>query len=257
MKTEEITGLEELLGHRFRQPALLEQALTHSSHAHEQESRGAPATALHDNEQLEFLGDAVLGFVTGQALFERFPHFHEGQLSKTRAHLVSARHLVEVADDLNLGRFLLLGRGEEKSGGRSKAALLVNALEAVLAALYLDAGLEPARDFILRRIIDPELERLAEQATGAFPITDHKSALQELLQAAGRPQPAYTVVKEEGPEHKKTFTVEVSIQGEGRAAYVSRAQGSTKKKAEQRAAKQALEYLQGAAAPGSARGGAA
>ena len=255
MKAEEITELEDLLGHRFRQRQLLEQALTHSSHAHEQESRGEAAAAPRDNEQLEFLGDAVLGFVTGQTLFERFPHFHEGQLSKTRAHLVSARHLVEVAGALGLGRFLRLGRGEEKSGGRGKAALLVNALEAVLAAIYLDAGLEPAREFILRRIVDPELERLAEQATDAFPITDHKSALQELLQAAGRPQPSYTVVKEEGPEHKKTFTVEVSILGESQAGYVGRAQGSTKKTAEQRAAREALEHLR--AAPHGARGGAA
>lgn len=256
MKAEEIAALEGLLGHHFQRRELLEQALTHSSHAHEQESRGQGAAPLRDNEQLEFLGDAVLGFVTGQALFERFPHFHEGQLSKTRAHLVSARHLVEVADDLDLGRFLRLGRGEEKSGGRSKAALLVNALEAVLAALYLDAGLETARDFILRCVVDPELERLAEQATGAFPVTDHKSALQELLQAAGRPQPSYSVVKEEGPEHKKTFTVEVRLQAEGKPDFVGRAQGSTKKKAEQLAAQQALEHLQ-AEAPHRARGGAA
>jgi ribonuclease-3 len=257
MKAEEITALEGLLGHRFRRRELLEQALTHSSHAHEQEARGEGATHLRDNEQLEFLGDAVLGFVTGQTLFERFPHFHEGQLSKTRAHLVSARHLVEVADGLDLGRFLRLGRGEEKSGGRSKAALLVNALEAVLAAIYLDAGLETARDFILHRIVDPELERLAQQATGAFPVTDHKSALQELLQAAGRPQPTYSVVKEEGPEHKKIFTVEVRLHGEGEADHVSRAQGSTKKKAEQLAAQQALEHLQEAAGERRARGGAA
>jgi len=257
MNAEQITALEGLLGHHFRQRELLEQALTHSSHAHEQEARGEGGAPLRDNEQLEFLGDAVLGFVTGQALFERFPHFHEGQLSKTRAHLVSARHLVEVADGLDLGRFLRLGRGEEKSGGRSKAALLVNALEAVVAAIYLDAGLEPARDFVLRRIVDPELDRLAQQATGAFPITDHKSALQELLQAAGRPQPSYSVVKEEGPEHKKTFTVEVRVPGEGTADYVGRAQGPTKKKAEQLAAQQALEQLQGSGAPRRARGGAA
>ncbi len=188
MKAEEITALQTALGHRFRRPALLEQALTHSSHAHETEARSA-STGVRDNEQLEFLGDAVLGFVTSQELFQRFPEYQEGQLSKLRAHLVSAKHLVQVAEELQLGRYLRLGRGEEKSGGRAKHALLVNTLEAVLAAIYLDAGMEKVRELILAKVLDPELERLGEPSGAGFAVTDHKSALQEFLQATGRPQP--------------------------------------------------------------------
>jgi ribonuclease-3 len=245
VRVEEITALQTALGHRFKHPALLEQALTHSSHAHEIEARRA-SSGVRDNEQLEFLGDDVLGFVTSQELFERFPQYQEGHLSKLRAHLVSARHLVGVAEELELGRYLRLGRGEEKSGGRAKQALLVNALEAVLAALYLDAGMEKAREFILFRVVGPELERLGEQSETAFPVTDHKSALQEFLQAAGRPQPSYSVVQEQGPEHKKTFTIELRIlpeSGDGKPLLTSRAEGSTKKLAEQKAAKEALEQL--------------
>lgn len=239
MQRERISALESALGHAFVRPELLEQALTHSSHAHEQDS--APG----DNEQLEFLGDAVLGFVTSETLYSRFPDYHEGQLSKTRAHLVSARYLSRVANQLELGSYLRLGRGEEKSGGRGKAAILVNALEAIVAALYLDGGIETARRFILENIVDPELARLGRQPADAFPITDHKSALQELLQSAGRAQPSYAVVKEEGPEHKKTFTVEVRVDTGSTAepVYVTRAAGSTKKTAEQHAARQALEFL--------------
>jgi len=245
MKAEEITALQTALGHTFQRPALLEQALTHSSHAHEIEARGVSAD-VHDNEQLEFLGDAVLGFVTSQELFQRFPQYQEGQLSKLRAHLVSARHLVQVAEELELGRYLRLGRGEEKSGGRAKHALLVDTLEAVLAALYLDAGMEKVRELIVHKVLDLELQRLGEQSEAGFAVTDHKSALQEFLQATGRPQPSYTVVQEHGPEHKKTFTTELRVlngSGNGKPLLVSRAEGSTKKKAEQRAAKEVLEQL--------------
>jgi ribonuclease-3 len=245
---KEIAALENRLGYRFRSPALVEQALTHSSHAHELEleANGRGEGGSKHNEQLEFLGDAVLGFVTSQALFEHFPAFREGELSKLRAYLVSARHLIRAARELELGSFLRLGRGEEKSGGRNKSALLVDALEAVLAALYLDGGMEPVRQFVRTRIIDPELKRLAEQSGGAFPVTDYKSALQEALQAAGRAQPAYVVTKEEGPDHKKTFTVEVRIQPRGggrKPEYVTRAEGPSKKSAEQQAARRALDYL--------------
>lgn len=247
---KEIAALETRLGYRFRSRALVEQALTHSSHAHELEvegNGGLNTAEIKHNEQLEFLGDAVLGFVTSQALYERFPAFREGELSKLRAYLVSARHLIRVARELQLGSFLRLGRGEEKSGGRNKAALLVDALEAVLAAVYLDGGLEPARQFVLGRILDPELKRLDKQSRGAFPVTDYKSALQESLQAAGKSQPSYVVTKEEGPDHKKTFTVEVRIFTSGSARkpeYVARAEGPSKKSAEQRAARRALEYLE-------------
>src|SRR5271165_2378362 len=144
--------LEDALGHRFRRRDLLEQALTHASYARELESKSAAAGAAvdsPDNEQMEFLGDAVLSFVVSQELFRRFPEYHEGELSKLRAHVVSARHLLRPARALKIGQFLRLGKGEERSGGRSKSALLTDALEAIIAALYLDGGLETAQRFIL------------------------------------------------------------------------------------------------------------
>ncbi len=251
MDKEELRDLEATLGHTFSNPALLERALTHSSHAHEEskaEAKFAGESAnveRLDNEQLEFLGDAVLGMVSSQLLFERFSGFHEGQLSKLKAHLVSAGYLVKVATELDLGRFLRLGRGEERSGGRNKSALLSDAMEAVIAAMFLDTGLEKTREFIIRRILEPELERIRTETDNEFSLADYKSALQELLQSSGRLQPVYATVKEEGPDHRKTFTVEARIyhQGQQRPEYVTRAEGATKKKAEQLAARQALEHL--------------
>lgn len=246
MKAKEIAALEGLLGHHFQRRELLDQALTHSSQARELEALqpAKPGLRPADNEQLEFLGDAVLALVTGEELFRRFPAFREGELSKLRAHLVSERHLIEVAQSLGLGDYLRLGRGEEKSGGRSKTALLVDALEAIMAALYLDGGLEIARRFILQSVVAPELERMNPES-GGVPVMDFKSALQETLQAAGRPQASYVLVKEVGPEHSKTFTVEVRLSAGAPAKieFTGRAEGSTKKKAEQAAARQALEYL--------------
>jgi ribonuclease III len=259
MKAREIMALEESLGYHFQRPELIEQALTHSSQAREVEALGASAAGHGDNELLEFLGDAVLGLVTSEALFQRFPEFREGQLSKLRAHLVGQRHLLRAAEQIQLGHYLRLGRGEEKSGGRSKATLLADALEAVLAALYLDGGWAVARDFILRTIVEPELTRMNLE-TSAMPVMDFKSALQEKLQAKGNPQPVYALVKEEGPEHKKTFTVEVRLQDSGAAEFVARAQGSTKKRAEQEAARQVLEHLaaqQEQVLPQAAKGGKA
>lgn len=246
MKPRDIAQLEETLGYRFQRHELLEQALTHSSQAREQEVlRPGDAGNIGDNEQLEFLGDAVLSMVTTEALFQRFPQFREGELSKLRAHLVSEKHLIRVAEQLDMGAYLRLGRGEEKSGGRGKTALLVDSLEALLAAMYLDGGIEPARALVLERIVEPELLHLAANGS-SLPVTDYKSALQEKLQATGRPQPAYVLVKEQGPEHSKTFTVEARLQileSQGKPEFVGRAEGSTKKNAEQGAARQVLEYL--------------
>lgn len=242
MRSRDIAQLQESLGYHFSRPELLDQALTHSSHAREMETLREAARA-EDNEQLEFLGDAVLGLVTTEELFNRFPQFHEGELSKLRAHLVSEKHLIRVAQQLEVGDYLRLGRGEEKSGGRNKTALLVDALEAVLGAMYLDSGLASARQFVLAHVVAPELERIH---TAGMPMTDYKSALQERLQAIGRPQPAYVLVKEHGPEHSKTFTVEARLQpmeSQGKADFVGRAEGNTKKNAEQDAARQVLEYL--------------
>jgi len=241
MKSREIMALEESLGYHFQRRELIEQALTHSSQAREAQAAAlTPPTG--DNEMLEFLGDAVLGLVTSETLFHRFPGFREGQLSKLRAHLVGQRHLLRVAEQLHIGEYMLLGRGEEKSGGRNKASLLVDALEAILAALYLDGGWTAARDFITREILEPELTRL-QLETSAIPVMDFKSALQETLQASGKPQPVYVLVKEEGPEHKKIFTVEVRLAEPSTAQFVGRAEGATKKRAEQEAARQVLEHL--------------
>src|SRR5438067_8479919 len=182
----EVVILEKTLGHVFASPELLHQALTHSSQARESEAARPTATErAKDNEQLEFLGDAVLGLVATEELFRRFPQFSEGQLSKLRAHLVSKNHLIRVAERLELGRYLRLGRGEEKSGGRYKSALLVDALEAVLGAIYLDAGLDATRSIILKQIVWPELQNFVALGT-AGKVTDFKSALQERLQAQGR-----------------------------------------------------------------------
>jgi ribonuclease III len=246
MKEREITALEAGLGYHFRRRSVIEQAVTHSSQAREQEAQhpGESKYKVNDNEQLEFLGDAVLSLVTSEELFHQFPQFREGELSKLRAHLVSERHLIRVAQELELGHYLRLGRGEEKSGGRSKTALLVDALEAILAALYLDGGLEIAREFVRNKVILPELERMESQG-GTLPVTDFKSALQEAVQGLGLPQPAYVLVDEAGPEHSKTFTVEARLHMKnGREPeFVGRAKGSTKKTAEQDAARQLLTFL--------------
>jgi len=244
MKARDISALEQSLGYVFQRQELIEQALTHSSQARELEALGGatPSARRGDNEQLEFLGDAVLGLVTSEAIFHRFPEFQEGHLSKLRAHLVGQRHLLRAAEQLQIGHYLRLGRGEEKSGGRNKATLLVDALEAIVAALYLDGGWTVARDFILRTIVGPELAHMNLEST-AIPVMDFKSALQERLQAGGRKQPVYALVKEEGPEHRKTFTVEVRLPEPEVADFVARAQGPTKKRAEQEAARQVLERL--------------
>ena len=156
--------------------------------------------------------------------------------------LLASGTLLAVAEQLDIGLYMRLGRGEEKSGGRNKASLLVDALEAVLAALYLDGGWNVARDFIVRTIVDPELTNMKLESS-AIPVMDFKSALQEALQARGGAQPVYALVKEEGPEHKKTFTVEVRLSAAVIGQFVGRAQGATKKRAEQEAARQALEHL--------------
>jgi ribonuclease-3 len=247
MKSREFAGLEKALGHRFRRRELLLSALTHTSHAHEVATRNGDAAEPEgesDNERLEYLGDAVLALVASEELWHRYPAFKEGQLSKLRAHLVSQNHLVGVAEELELGRYLRLGRGEEKSGGRKKAALLTDALEALIGAMYLDAGLEKPRAFVLKRIVLPELERAAEDES-LLPVSDYKSALQERAHVLGRAQPSYVLVNEEGPQHQKIFTVEARLHriGKRKAEYVAKASGATKKAAEQSAAREALNYL--------------
>lgn len=233
--------LQRALGYRFRDETLLERALTHRSRVHED-----PSGALVDNEALEFLGDAVLGFVIADALCRRFPGFDEGQKSKLKAALVSRSTLARVGERLALGRYLLLGRGEEKTGGRRKQALVANTVEAIIAAMYLDGGLEAARAFIEREFTDL-MEDLG-RGDGLAEAVDAKSALQEWVQARGLPLPAYHVVEERGPDHAKLFQVEVRIAGEP----IAQAEGQSKKEAEQRAARRALQQLAGRAAKPSA-----
>ena len=221
--------LQESVGYRFRNPHLLLEALTHTSYAQETSRRG------RDNEQLEFLGDAVLNFLVSVRLADTFPEYQEGKLSRARARLVAAEHLGQVASKLELGAYLRLGRGEEKTGGRDKSRLLVDALEAVLAAIYRDGGLRAAQRLVKRFILP---ENLAAAADELF-LSDYKSALQENLQGGRRGPALYRVVAEAGPEHRKTFTVEVDA-GQGLAA---QGVGSSKKAAEQEAAKVLLERL--------------
>ncbi|MFN7996050.1 MAG: ribonuclease III [Bryobacteraceae bacterium] len=238
----ELDVLQEAIGHRFADRDILSRALTHSSHVHEQLAGGA-ADQLRDNEQLEFLGDSVLGFLISEDLLKREPQAPEGRLSKLKAHLVSAAWLHESAQNLELGQYLTLGRGEEMSGGRAKKTLLVDAFEALIAAIYLDGGMEAARQFVSRFVVAPGLSATGTVET-QMPdgLTDYKSALQELAQAHHMPQPRYVIVRERGPEHSKTFTVEVRV---GRD-YIGQAEGLTKKGAAQKAARDVYERMQSA-----------
>ena len=231
--TAELADLERALGRSFHKRDLLEQALTHKSRIYEKSADGQPSA---DNEQLEFLGDSILGFVVSEHLVRRFPSFPEGRLSKLKAHLVSAAHLHEVAQELCLGEYLFLGRGEEMSGGREKKALLSDAVEALIAAIFLDQGMDAARDFIEERVIAP-IGIPGDGAEGA--VTDFKSALQEMAQTRKLPPPRYTIVAEVGPEHAKTFTVEVRLGSD----WSSQAQGLSKKSAGQEAARLVLQQL--------------
>jgi len=230
--------LEAALDYRFATPELLRRALTHSSAAHEAQAESG--SAVRDNERLEFLGDSVLGFLTSEALVARYPDSHEGDLSRLRAHLVSATHLYGVACALDLGRYLELGRSEEMSGGRAKKTLLVDALEALLAAIYLDGGIEPARAFVAARVLDAKASagHVADDEIQAS-LTNFKSALQELAQSRKLPQPRYAIVHERGPEHSKTFTVEVRVGKE----WAAQAEGASKKVAAQKAAREVYRRL--------------
>jgi ribonuclease III len=232
--------LEERLGYRFRDSALLITALTHSSAIPElraaTESAGGDPRAIQDNERLEFLGDAVLDLLASEYLVEKFPDWSEGQLSRSRSRLVNAGALEEAARRLGVGEFLRLGRGEEKTGGREKAAVIADALEAIVAAVFLDNGLNAARE-LLRRLL---FEFAMEGGGTHIADSDRKSALQELLQGRGMPPAEYRLAREEGPDHQKLFHVEVWSLGE----LLASGDGYTKKEAEQRAARTALERLE-------------
>jgi len=234
-------------GYKFKDPGLLRLALTHSSLAYEINPEGVRDPGS-DNERLEFLGDAVLGLVVAEALYRRLPSLSEGDLTRLRASLVSSRHLAQVAQRIQLGPMLLLGRGEAQSGGQRKPALLANALEAVIAALFLDGGLAPARNFINRHITQPAEASLSGVLHSSEPLSgavgDYKSALQERLQATGHTQPQYILIDQSGPDHQKRFRIEVRVAGANGAPHtLASAEGSTKKQAQQEAARLAIASL--------------
>ncbi len=238
--------LEERLDYKFSSRALLERALTHSSAVPELKASGAEdagsPTLPMDNERLEFLGDAVLQLLASEYLLATFPEWSEGQLSKSRARIVNAGSLEAAARRLRLGEHLRLGRGEEKTGGREKQTLLADAFEAVVAGVYLDAGLGPAREVLRRVLFEQTLEERGERIAES----DRKSALQEFLQGRGRPPAEYRLAGESGPDHQKIFMIEVWVDGRRMA----RGEGGTKKEAEQRAARSALEQLEQTEAEG-------
>ena len=220
-------ALEEKLGYRFANRALLENALTHSSYANENRAKG-----VQSNERLEFLGDSVLGMVVADYLYRTHPDLPEGDLTRTRAALVCEESLAEVAQVLELGAYLKLGKGEEAGGGRTRPSITADAVEAVLAAVYLDGGIGSARKLIQRFILDKEEEKSASR--------DYKTALQELVQRESGQVLRYQLVGESGPDHAKTFTVQVDLNGRA----VGRGEGRSKKEAEQMAARAAIEALQ-------------
>ena len=223
--------LEKKLNYTVRNPALLSEALSHSSYANEHRS-----SHLNSNERLEFLGDSVLGFVTAEFLFTQHPDLPEGDLTRIRAALVCEQSLYEVAKKLGLGRYLKLGRGEEAGGGRERTSILADATEAVFAAVYLDGGIQEASALIHRVLLDVEREEVVEERR-----RDYKTALQELVQRQADQVLSYRMIGEQGPDHAKVFQAEVLLNGEPLGSGF----GRSKKEAEQSAAKAALKMLGG------------
>jgi len=259
--------LEAALGHGFARRELLVRALTHRSLANEKAANEKAANekaansqgnlervaaqereevaGAEDNERLEFLGDAVLGLVVAEAMFEAHPEWHEGELTRVRAQLVSRKHIAEVAAAINLGNHLRLSRGEERGGLRNKSTVLSNSMEAVLGALFLDGGLEPVRAFARRYVMGEAAEQLAEELRSSAALGNYKSALQEYAQSAHLGTPVYRIKGESGPDHRKRFLVEVRLQRDENelGLPLARGEGSTKKLAEQDAARRAFEGL--------------
>jgi len=228
----DLQEFETRIGYGFQSRDLLTRAITHKSYSHE-----ARHEHVRHNETFEFLGDSVLGFVIGDLLFKNFPELDEGALSKMKAYLVSATSLAEKARHFGMGDVIMLGVGEEKTGGRKKDSLLANLFEAMIAAIYLDGGIDPARQLIESTFSDDI--RSIDREDLLF--SDFKTALQELAQGKGLPLPDYNVVDEVGPDHDKTFIVEVKV-----GSQLARGEGSSKKEAQQQAAKHALRELKAA-----------
>lgn len=227
---EAVSDFEQRLGYAFRQRELLERALTHKSFSNENRESRAP-----NNERLEFLGDAVLGFLVGEMIYRSFPSLQEGALSKIKAHLVSSNMLGAKGRALEIGRFLKMGAGEARSGGAEKVSLLADAFEAVVAAIYMDGGV-PAAEAFVRRVFGPEVDGIN---IGDLSFHDYKTTLQETAQGLGLPLPEYRVVDESGPDHEKAFLVELVWDG----VAFSQASGPSKREAQRKAAKEALKKL--------------
>lgn len=265
----DLAELEAAIGYRFTVPELLVRALTHRSLANEQAA--ATGQAAHepqdpsaekstsietsigkislrhmgDNERLEFLGDAVLGLVVTESLYGGHPEWREGELTRVRAQLVSRQHMAQVAEAIGLGQHLRLSRGEDKSGLRRKSTVLSNTMEAVIGALFLDGGLEPVRTFARKQVLGETADQLAQELQSGAALGNYKSALQEHLQAVHAGTPVYRVKSESGPGHRKRFVVEVRLKVEAGepGKPLARGAGTTKKRAEQDAARRAMERL--------------
>ena len=234
-----LAALERRLKYSFRDRDLLLTALTHRSYLHD--ARG-PGDLPQDYQALEFLGDAVVGFLVSEHLFARFPDKREGELTKIRASLVSREALARQAALLGLGDFVRLSRGEESSGGRNKKAILADLFESVTAAIYLDGGGQAARDFLLSEL----QETLNQIERNGFTHSDFKSILQELVHSLGKQGPVYQLVEEEGPPHKRRFSTSVQV-GED---VIARGSGPSKKASQKAAARAALELLEGSSGSG-------
>jgi ribonuclease-3 len=232
MKTPKREHLEKAVGHVFRDQGLLTRALTHSSHAYEM-SPGHP----EDNELLEFLGDSVIGLATAEFYFAAFPGRNEGELSKLKASATSTLALSQLARAIKLDRAILLGKGEDKCGGRKKASILAGAFEALAGAIYLDGGFEAAKRFI-GGLLESSLKPIKSET---LTVNNSKSALQEICQKAGLPAPDYRLVSEKGPAHDRTFLVEVHLDGR----ILAKSKGASKKSAEQKAAEKVLKAFFG------------
>ena len=253
------SGLEQILGYKFAKPALLELALTHRSHPYEartdpgevapHEAKNAPGT---DNEQLEFVGDAVLGLAVTELLYHRFPDRSEGELTRMRASLVSRQRMAALGVELGLDEHLLVGRSAEQNGARRKPALMANAAEAVMAAIYLDAnaagkdGFREVRRLLEQKLVKPELailEAALKLDGGRGALRDAKTLLQERVQARGVGRLRYADIEQTGPAHQRRFKVEARIEGAGgKISVLASAEGASKKEAQQKAAELALKH---------------
>ncbi len=225
----QLKEFEEIIGYKFTEPELLKTALTHSSYANE--NRGKKVLY---NERLEFLGDSVLSLIVSNYLFENYKNLPEGDLTKVRATIVCERSLWECAVNIEMGKFMILGKGEEQTGGRTRVSILADAFEALIAAIYLDGGFSVTREWLLGQLYDTILSAVKGKT-----VMDYKTALQELVQKKGHTEIRYEVVGESGPDHSKTFVVHVLIDGK----VMGMGEGKSKKNAEQMAASDAFSKL--------------